>query len=138
MRVVFEQVCTFWSSSTVVGRVIKSDADLMFTFRWLTAESSVLIYRERKSYSLNTALRLEFTLTETVIDRNRDGQTSNHCLKNQNHFISDSVVSANIESLPYDLKLHCSRFSGIIKYRIAALRITTVTLRSGLSGTINY
>ena len=35
--------CTFCNSSTVVGRLIKSAADLMFAFRWLTAESSILI-----------------------------------------------------------------------------------------------
>lgn len=43
---------TFWSSSTALGRAMRSAADLMFVFRWLTAESIALSYTRKTSTSI--------------------------------------------------------------------------------------
>lgn len=45
--VLFQFAFTFWSSSTVVGRLTNSAADFRLAFKWFTAESNKVIYRRK-------------------------------------------------------------------------------------------
>lgn len=66
----FENLChyvtfTFWSSSTVVGRLIKSAADFKLAFKWFTAESSKLICKNKiKKLTKNLSFLVTFYSTQ--------------------------------------------------------------------------